>query len=334
MKKHLICIVGALLFILLVLSCMGLFLPNYHLVSRYGPDGTPITTFVEPENWKPERWISSEYTVYAGEWTVVSKTVIQKHLFDQFTITRTDQDGKTEAQTFRTSSGIGWDAAGVPIDTIRDYSRGGYSSENLAAVSFWGGEGWREPFSAIKVRGGIMLPKPEIIPKWEAAWDENGRMIRQDQVYDIDPRDEERELLGYMLYTYDDQGRPASAEEYDADGILVGSAVYHYTGGVCMKHQYDPTGVRTGHVVEERNLFGQIISKWQCDAEGDTLSICRYSYSPWGLFRGWQGLGTILLVIALSVSVYVLMEKLVMHLEEKRQYQNKNSPTTASRKEE
>ncbi len=317
MKRRILCILASIMFILLVLNFAELLLPKYHLSSRYAPDGTSVMGYIEPDEWYAEKWISSHYTVYEnGE--AQSQTIIQKHLFDKFTVKQMGKDDQIQKTTYYSSIGSAWSVEGTECITITDYLDGATSADFLSMSSYWKGEGQKDCDIAYQVTTGTLRPKRDVHPIWEAHWDEAGRMIRQDCLNDFDPFEKNKDIMAYVIHEYDNKDRLKTTNEYDGHDTLLRTVAYQYEGRNCTKIQYNADGIRTGYMIEERDILGRIKQRSQYDADGKILNCCEYSYNSWEMFVGWQGVWTILMVVALSVSVYILVEKIVVYLEERR----------------
>lgn len=297
MKKQLISILCALGFVFLLLSLVGLIVPNRYMMTRYDTDGTPNFTFLQPRELKPERWTTVTRTDYSADGTVLKQSTIQKELFDGFRLVYTSPDNDTVSTSFTTLDGHIYTTDGITANSISDFLTNNTLTDRLVSGHYYKND--KKQFTLISTISGNALGKEAAeIHKLSFFYDDGGNLTKQIRLQPDGTR-------SYTLYTYDDKDRLSLAEEYDGSDTLQCYTTYSFLKQSCLLKFYSADGKETGSAWEHHDLFGNTVREEHYGEEGHALWICEYSYAPWTLLSGLNGLFVILMALALSVSVYI-----------------------------
>lgn len=261
--------------------------PDY-VLSRFNPDFSVNTGYVDPAHLEDDHWTSLHQTSYQNG-TETASTIFSRTLFNNYTITHTTAEGSSIKL----------------IGAIQgEYHRSEYvqreAEETLYTSSFCTKD-LIGRLDSIVLHSETMFPEEnQLLNMVRFEYYSNQFLVKQSKVTDT-------ELIGYRTLDYENH-RISRTKDYDSMDALLGYTEYSYDGNSCTTKSYNPDGILTLTTKAEYNWLGRIESRESYDSAGNLTSREVYHYRVWELFGSIEGLicliGILFLAAAVGKSVY------------------------------
>lgn len=279
-------LVFAAVFALLHLAAVWL-MPKDQLLVRFCPDLSVNTGYIDLQQLEKETWTSMEYTGWQdGRQT--GSVRFQKAFFNRYTASGTDADGHPLSLE-------GWVSRG--LQSQWQYTRGG---ESITLESNFSRD---------------LLGRTNQIRMLERQGKSSRSLRYLELVYSDVKADillrqvsggAQGQELGWRSIDQADAGygmQVTGTRDYDADGQLLGYAVYSYDQAVrCTVEEFDAADTLLGSSVTWYDWFGRIQRREHYDADGQLTGREVYHYRFWERYASWQGLAVLVVSLGLSAT--------------------------------